>query len=480
MQNKSVKKNYIMNIVLSMSSFIFPLIVFPYVARIIKPVGLGKVSMATSVISCLSIFAQLGIPTYGIRECAKVRDDKGRLSQLVCNLLYINTISCFVTFSFFWVLLFFIPQFKYEATLYLIMSSSLILNTFGMEWLFRGLEEYYYITVRSLIFKAIAIVLMFFFIKNENDYILYGFFTVFAASASNILNIFRAHKIISFKGIEKKSLSKHVASALVFVSMTCATTIYMNLDNIMLGFMKDNIEVGYYDAAVKVKKVVVSIITALGGVLLPRVTYLIENNYVKQFKEIVCKSINYVIFIALPMMFYLIYFAQDCIYLLCGEEYEGAVIPMKIITGTIIFIGLSNMTGIQVLIPLGKEKKVLISEIYGAIIDVILNFLLIPLIGASGAAVGTVAAEITVLLVQLYYIREDIRLFFKNAEILKVCVACVVALVSVLYLTHINMTNIGRLIISALQFCMVYFFVLIIERHSMIKMMQRSFFKRRM
>ena len=199
MKQKSLKLNFLMNILLTMSSFIFPLITFPYVSRVLGPAGTGKVSFATSVISYFSLFAQLGIPTYGIRVCAGIRDNKEELTRTVHELLFISLITTLISYLALFIALFTIPKLRAEKPLLVVISASILLSAIGIEWLYKALEQYTYITVRSVIFKFIALVGMFFLVRSEKDYVAYGFITIFAASASNVLNLINAHRYIGFR-----------------------------------------------------------------------------------------------------------------------------------------------------------------------------------------------------------------------------------------------------------------------------------------
>lgn len=190
MTQVSLKKNYIMNIILTMSSFIFPIIVFPYVSRVLLPEGTGKVGFATSIISYFGLVAQLGIPTYGIRACAKVRDDKDELSRTVQELLTISIVTCILTYLVFLNLLIAYPKMYAEKKLYLILSVSMVLNSLGMEWLYKALEQYTYIAIRSIFFKIIAFALMIILIRRKEDYVIYGGLTVFAYIRNADLNNF--------------------------------------------------------------------------------------------------------------------------------------------------------------------------------------------------------------------------------------------------------------------------------------------------
>ena len=468
MKKKSIKLNFIMNTILTMSSFIFPLITFPYVSRVLLPAGTGKVSMATSVITYFSMFAQLGIPTYGIRACAKVRDDRNELSKVAQELLLINIIMSIISYVVLFVLLFSVPKFRCEKELYVVLSFSIILTAIGMEWLYKALEQYTYITVRSVIFKFIALIGMFFLIHKQTDYIVYGGITIFAASASNILNLINAHKYIYLKPIGNYNFRRHLKPVLVFFAMSCATVIYTNLDTVMLGFMATDTDVGYYNAAVKIKGILVSIVTSLGTVLLPRVSYYIQRGEVKEFRRITRKALNFVLLMAMPLLIYFIYFAKDGIIFLSGNDYVGSIVPMQVIMPTLLLIGITNILGIQILVPTGREKIVLYSEIVGAIVDIIINALLIPAYASTGAAIGTLIAEFAVFVVQYRALKNEVYDAFKQIHFIKIMIALVLGSLASLWLKGLDWGNFVTLVISAILFFGVYGVTLLIFKEEMI------------
>lgn len=470
MKNTSIKVNFIMNSILTMSSFVFPLITFPYVSRILLATGTGKVSFAASLITYFNMFAQLGIPIYGIRACAKVRDDKQELTKVAQELLIINLVMSLLAYI---VLAFFLIQIKrlYDnRTLYILMSMTIFLSAIGMEWLYKALEQYTYITVRSIIFKFIALIAMFLLVNSENDYVIYGVITIFAASASNVLNFVNAHKYISLKPISNYNLKRHFKPILVFFAMSCATTVYTNLDTLMIGFIKKDVDVGYYNAAVKVKTILVSIVTALGSVLLPRSSYYVEKKMMDEFWGIAKKSILFVFLVAPPTVIYFIFFAKETILFLSGFDFVNSIVPMQIILVTVIFIGLSNILGMQILIPLGMEKAVLYSEIAGAVIDFTINLILIPKFASAGAAIGTVFAEVSVVIMQSYFLRHDLKILTNQPkEYLKIIIACIVSYISVLWVRNYISGNFLVLLVSAFMFFIIYVLVLLILREEFAK-----------
>lgn len=485
-KQKSIKKNFIMNAILNMSGLIFPLITAPYILRVLGPEGTGPVKFATSIVAYFGMFSQLGIPTYGVRVCAKVRDDKKELSRTVHELLFINLIMSAIVYVLFFVSLLVVPKFQSNKTLLLIISCTILLNAIGMEHLYKALEQYSYITIRSVIFKFIAVLAMFAFVRSEADYVKYGAITIFAASASNVFNFVHSRKIIDYKWLGGYNLRKHYKAVLIFFAMSCATTIYLNLDEAMLGFMISEKEVGYYDAAVRIKSILVSIVTSLGTVLLPRASYYVEKGEMEEFKRIMEKALSFVWLVSTPLFIYFIIFSREGILCLSGMKYIPSISAMQIIMPTLLFIGLTNIMGIQVLVPLGKEKIVLYSEIAGAVIDLIINILLIPGMKSAGAAIGTVAAEFVVFLVQYYFLGKmsegkaaiDIKGAFGRIHYWKIILGVAAGSAASFWVKFIKLSSLKDMVmirnfillaISAVLFFGVYLIIMLVTKETLVK-----------
>ena len=463
----SIKRNFIMNAILNASAFIFPLITFTYASRVVLPVGTGKVAFATSALNYFSMVAMLGIPTYGIRACAQVRDDKEKLSRTTQEIFTINLVMSVLVYAVFLVTLFTVPKFRADTALMFVMSSTIVFNLIGMEWLDKALEQYTYITIRSLIFKALAVVLLFLLVHNPDDYVFYGLTTVVAASASNIMNLINARKYIFMKPVGGYDFRQHFKPIGVFFAMSVATTIYTNLDTLMLGFMKGDAETGYYNAAVKVKTIVVSLVTSIGTVLLPRVSYYIEKKMEKEFKSVTAKAFNVVVLMALPLVIYFMFCAKETMKFL-APEYMNAVFPMQVIMPSVFLIGLTNVMGIQILVPQGRENMVLVSEIVGAIVNVILNALWIPMLGSTGAALGTLAAEFAVLVVQAIALKDFLKGVIKEVRIGKILLSCVIAFAATFGVHRIGPSNnFLMLVLTAVVFFGVYGILLLALKEPM-------------
>ena len=414
------------------------------------------------------MFAQLGIPTYGIRACAKVRDDKEKLSKTAQEIFIINIVMSILVYIVFFIVICNVPKLKDEKPLLIIVSATIFFNAIGMEWLYKALEQYTYITIRSVIFKFIALIAMFLLIHQKSDYIIYGAISIFASSASNIFNFVNVHKYISLRPVGDYNFKQHLKAVSVFFAMSCATTVYTHLDTVMLGFMKTNADVGYYNAAVKIKTILVSIVTSLGTVLLPRASYYVEHGLKEEFYRITKKAINFVFLVATPLMLYFMFFAKEGIFFLSGNNYGGAIVPMQIIMPTLFFIGLTNIMGMQILVPLGKENIVLYSEIVGAIVDLAINYILIPKYASAGAAIGTLVAEIAVWIVQYTYLRKQIKDVYKNVRYGVLILALFLGSIASLWVKKVFSGSFIVLLISAILFFGAYFVVLTIAKEPLI------------
>lgn len=426
-KTQTVKLNFMMNFTLTVSNFIFPLITFPYVSRVLQVEGVGAVSLVSSNVNYFAMLAMLGIPTYGIRACAKVREDKEKLSKTVQEILVINLIMTTISLLALAITVITVDRFYQYKELYFILSTSLVFNMLGVDWLYRALEQYSYITIRSIVFKFLSILLLLLFVKTKADYIIYGAITVFASVGSNVMNMINLRHLISLKPMNGLEVIPHLKPILTFFLLTVSTTIYLNVDTTLLGFIQGEEAVGYYSAAVKVKQILVSLVTSLGAVLLPRLSYYHEQGKTEEFKALTQKAFNFVFVLALPMVVYFTLFARQGILFLSGSAFLPAVLPMQLIMPTVLFIGLSNLMGIQILVPTNKEKLVVLSTVIGALVDFLVNLIVIPKLGASGAALAGSIAELTVTLVQFYMLKELVFPILRHLHVIKMFVAMLAA-----------------------------------------------------
>lgn len=402
---KSLKKNAALNMTKSVMSLVFPLITFPYSSRVLGPVYIGKVNFAQSVVSYFSLVAALGISTYAVREAAKIREDKTQLSVFVKEIFTLNLISTFVAYIFFGLALFFVPQLGEYKKLLIICGASILFTTIGMDYLYTALEEFKYIAVRSIFFQFLSLVLLFVFVKHQDDYYKYAAISVVSSVGSNVLNFLHARKFISFNIKVHLCVKKHLKPVFTLFAMSAAVSIYTVLDTTMLGFIKGDEAVGIYTAATKINRMVIMMITAATAVLLPRLSYYADKDR-NEFMRLANKAVQFVVMFSVPCAAGLFILAEPTVILFSGGQYVSAIPVMKIMNAVIVFIGLSNMIGIQIFMSVGKEKITLYSVIAGAVVNFCMNLILIPLFGVNGAASGTVCAEFCVTLVQFVSARN--------------------------------------------------------------------------
>lgn len=461
-KESNIISNFIYNVILTVSTVIFPLLVYPYVSRILGPTGTGKVDFAYSVLIYFVLFSSLGIPTYGIKQCAKVRDDKEELSRIVNEIFIINFLLTILVYIVLGVCLFIIPNFYEEKDLFLVMSIVIILNTIGFEWLYKGLEKYKLITIRSLISKTISMICIFMFVKSSDDYIIYGLLHVISIAGYNLINFIDVRNYVGKTKISELNFKRHYKMIITFFAMSASTIFYNNSANVFLGFMRNAREVGIYEVGVKIKNILLGIVTSLSAVLLPRMSYYWETNEKEKFKQLIKISYSFIYFISIPLCIFFIVFAKEAIMVVSSVEYIDAVSPMRIVMPTLIIIGLTNIIGIQLMIPMGLEKYVLNSEVIAAIVNILLSFILIGKYGYIGAAITILITEFVVLVVQFVYMFKYYRdlLYLKISY--KIILANLIAIIICFLIKNNFNGDFIRLLCCAIIFFIIYIFVLFI------------------
>lgn len=474
MEKVSVKKNAILNIIYTLVNILFPIVTFPYVSRVLMVEKMGTVSFFSSVSSYAIMFGTLGVSVYGIRACAKTRDNKSDLSQVVAELEVINIVATTVVVAVLALSSLYISRLNSEPILLFINLVLIFSSSFSFDWLYSGLEQYDYITKRTIIIKLIALVLVYIFVKEKNDYYIYALIMAFSTVGANALNFVHARKYVSLTGLKRLQINRHLKPMLLLFSSILAVSVYTNLDTVMLGFMSGDREVGLYTVAVKSKTLLLTMINAISTVLLPRLSYYFSNKMEDECNKIVKKSVSIILMISIPLTVFFIFEARDCILLLGGREYIDATICMQIIMPILLISSFSNITGNQILIPLGKDSCFMRAVMAGAVIDLVLNIFMIPLYGAKGAAIATLVAEITQTLVQLFYSKHYIIPNTNWATILKIGISTFCCMVVLMLLQNILNVNsfVNLIVFSTIYFSMYGVLLIILHEKLVIDLLQ--------
>ena len=465
MIKKSLKKNALLNIVRTTCGIIYPIITFPYASRILLPEGIGKVNFANSVISYFVLIAGLGIGTYGTREAAKIRENKIALSNLVKELFTINIISMAIAYLLLGISLFLVPKFQSYQTLLLISSITILFTTIGFDWVYSALEEYGYITLRTIIFQCISIVLLFLLVKTKEDYAAYLGIGVISSVGANVLNCIHLRKYIILKTGYKLQIKQHLKPIFVLFGMALVTSVYTMLDTTMLGFLADDTQVGYYSAATKLNKMVLGFVTAACAVLFPRLSLYAAKENKEEFRQLLNKSLAITMCFAIPATIGLSILSEPITLLFSGENYLPSVPVMRMMNPIIIIIALSNFIGIQCLIPLHKEKITLYSVCVGAGTNFILNIILIPHFGALGAAIATLCAESSVTIFQLIAARKYINIAPIFKAVIEYIISSIFMGIAVYLCTQLNMTIVAKALLPIPIGIFVYACVLLILKN---------------
>ena len=416
----SIKKNFFYNIILSVTQVLFPLITFSYVARVIEPVGIGTVSFVESICRYAILLAALGVPVYGVREVAKLKDDKEKLSKLCSELLVIHFVATLFISLIYLITVLSIAKLNHNLDYYLLGLLMVFSNIFIMEWYFQGIGDFKYITLRTLIVRIITTFSVFFLVNNTNDGIYFFLLIVLTNIINGIINFSHAKRSLNLSlSFGYKDLNKHLSPLFFIFSTTISISIYVLLDTIMLGFLADETAVGLYSMALKISKVPMLFVGALGLVLIPQLSSSYHQNDLENFKILILKSLNFVITFSFPVIFFVFGISNELLFVFAGEQYVDAAYTLKILSVVVLLIGLSNVFGLQILTPMGKDRYLTYSVFVGTIISLILNYILIPLYQEIGAAITNIIAEFFVTVATLYFALKFIKFDFDFIFIIK-------------------------------------------------------------
>lgn len=405
---KSIRLNLFYNIVLNVSKVLFPLITAPYVARVLSSEGLGLFNFSNTYAAYFGMVALLGIPTYGIREVSKAREDKERLSALVSELMSVSFLMTLGVTALYIASLFAIPQLGEDRLIFIIAGILLYLSPFKIDWFFSGLERFGFITMRSLVIKTLSIIALFVFVHTKEDLLIYVIINALSNVTGDVWNFSAMLK----EGVRPRlvftGLGKHMKPVLVLFASAVAISVYTVLDTIMLGLISDDhySQVAYYNCASNISKMILAAVTSFSAVAIPRMSYYLEKDDRVEINKLVRKSFSVVSFLAIPAAMGIACIAPTFAPLFYGPGYDGAIIPLQVMAFVIVAIGLNNLSGVQILIGLGEDKLFLYAVVIGAVFNFSMNLILIPIMGATGASIASVAAETLIFAVTLYYVRK--------------------------------------------------------------------------
>ena len=388
-----ITTNFIYNVALTLSTYLINLVLFPYVSRVLGVDMVGKVGFVNDTIGYFSLFALMGIATVGIREIAACGEDRERRSRVFSSLMALVGIMTAVVMAVYLGSLFVVNRFQADRNLFIIGTGSLLFTSMLIEWFYQGLENFRYITIRSILVKLVYAAAVFLTVRHPEDYQLYFLLTVGAVVVNAIINIgySRRFATLSFRNVDLKAYLKPVFSLGLYKIMV---SMYTTFNVIYLGFVAADAEVGYYYAAKKLFYILLGLFSAFTAVMLPRMSSLVEKRQEEEFHRKIGQTFDLVFAIGIPLTLFLILMAPQIIGLMSGPGYEGAVLPMRIISPVLLLSSMAQIWVIQVLMPLKQDRIILLSSAIGAVTGIVINILLVGRLGAVGSAIVLLCSEL--------------------------------------------------------------------------------------
>ena len=430
MDQKSIKKNSIYSIVKTGSSILFPLITFPYISRVLLTENVGKINFGLSIVSYFSLIASLGITTYAIRECSAVRDDREKLSNTASQIFSINIITTIIAYIALAITLLCFRKLDNYRTLIIIQSLTILAATLGADWLNSAMEDFKYITLRTVAFQFVSLLLMFIFVHKPEDYMKYAVISLVSSAGAEITNMWyrrRYCKVVFLRNIRNDiNWKRHTLPILYLFVMILAQTIFNSVDSTMLGLMHGDYQVGIYAAAHKIASVISQVVGSLLWVIMPRMSYYFAEEEYGEVNKLLRKVLGFNLLMGLPCAVGCYMIADDVIRVAAGEAFiEAAPVLQILMIGFVFSLVGGNFLGNAVLLPSKQEKYYMIVCCITAVVNVIGNYIFIPLYGAKAAAGTTAACSLTILILLLFKVDKHVKVENVGRLVLSPIIGCV-------------------------------------------------------
>lgn len=411
MKKNSITNNYLYNLTYQIIISIVPLITTPYLTRILGAKNLGIYSYTYSIVTIFFLLSSLGLNTYGQREIAYVQDNKNKRTKIFWELTIFRIFSTLLSITLFLILINLETTYKPYLAIFTVY---IIANLFDISWFYQGIENFKTITIRNTIIRLIYVLSIFIFIKTKNDLKNYIFLYSSMILITNLSFWINLKKLISKP--QKLNLQQHIKPAIIFFIPQIASLIYTVLDKTMLGIMNPDIrEVSFYEQSAYIVKTVLMLITTISTIMVSKISYAYNQNNQNQITNYLKKIINFIWLLGTPITFGICATIKNFIPWFYGPEYLSVINLVYTMSPIIIIISLNNLIGVQFLVSTKNQNKYIFAVLIGAIINFILNLVLINYLGAIGATIASVTAELIILLIELYFFKKIIS----NINIMK-------------------------------------------------------------
>lgn len=444
----------------------FPFATSIYVSRILLPAGVGKVASAQNIVSYFVTLAALGLPSYGVREFAKIREIKKKRNKLFTELLLLNVISTTLAIIGFIGLLTINDGFNGQWALYVACGLSVAFNYLNIDWMYQGLEEYGYITGRSLFIKGLSLLVLFLFVRSREDYVLYALISSLATGGNYIFNVLNARKYVAldFSEIE---LQRHIRPVLLIALIIFLSTIYNKIDVTMLNVLATDESVGYYTYAQKTITMVLTMANAITAALLPRLSYYYENDR-QGFYNLLDKGFQVLCFMTLPMTIGMALVAPQAVEFLYGKAFEPAVLTIRLMCPLILIKGFGDLFCYQLVYSTKNEKIILPASALASAINIITNAILIPILLQNGAVIASVFSELVTNAFQFIYMKKKVKFSINMKALTKGLISTAVMALSVCIIMQFKLSNTIGLILEILCGVVAYTVLNLVMKNTLI------------
>lgn len=400
----NLSKNFFYNILLTISGYVFPLLTFPYVTRVLGPEGLGKANFVLGIVDYAVLFSSLGLGTIGIREIAKCSEDKEKLNRTFSQLLTLHLFLTIVISVVYFGAVICVPELRDNFSLYAIGFCKLLFNAFLIEWLFTGLQDFKYITIRTMVTRLIYVALVFLFVRENDDIMAYVVVTVAQVILNAIINWRYCTKVVTFtfRSDGVRMFFKPVLSLGINLLLL---SFYSTFITLYLGFVCSDESIGYFTTSTKIYAIILSILSAFNGALMPYLNSLYGQGKMEELKSTINKSLLLVLYVSLPVTTYCFVMSEDVITLIAGAGYERAILPFRLIIIQVVLVGLSQITELQILLTYNKLKQILFITLCTTLMSVGIMVFFAPQYAELAAAYAVLIPHIlecTLLLVFAY------------------------------------------------------------------------------
>jgi len=462
-KKKSLTINSIFYLAYNLLNVLFPFVTGIYITRVLLPDNVGLIESARNIVQYFVLLAYLGIPTYGMREVAKCRNDKETLNKLYSELMTINSISTIIFSVLYLTICVSVSSIRANFSLYLIVGIVLICNLFNNSFLYEGLEEFKYISIRNFIFKVLSFLLLLLLVKSNDDYLWYAFIGAFGTAGNNIINIINSRKYVKFS-LKNLNMMQHIKPILFLVVVTIAIEINSLVDVTMLKLFKGNEIVAFYTYGSKIYKIILQVVNTFTMVLIPRISFYYKNGRFDDFNKLVSKTFKIIIILTIPIIIG-IFFVSD--YLICRmytDVYYNSANVLKVLSFIILISPIGYLLGSRILLVTGNEKKMIIPVGTGAIVNIILNYFLIQNYSEIGAAIASVASEFVIMSIYVFMGRKHYSLVNVFNSIIKVIFASTIMFIYLLLISKISLDPLYVTLIQVAGAIMIYFSILIFTK----------------